>query len=225
MPQSISSRSRSALAATVLLVLASLVLAACGGSAATTSTTATATTNASATGTTTPGATTPGSTTKAPSGAPAANRGHFLALRECLQKNGIALPKRKPGQAPGAGLLPGGVSAPPKGVTAAQYRAALKKCGGGFPARRFGGPVNRLKTPVFRQALAKFAACLRSNGVNIPPPNTSGKGPIFNTKGVNVAGPKFKAAQVKCASVLRSGLRASPGTAKAAAPGGAAPAG
>jgi hypothetical protein len=220
-----SNRSRPAIAATVLLVLASLALAACGGSS--TTTISTATTNASATGSTTTGSTTTGSTgtSKTPTGAAAANRGHFLALRECLQKNGIALPTRKPGQAPSAGLLPGGVPAPPKGVTASQYRAALKKCGGGLPGRRFGGPVNRLKTPSFRQALAKFAACLRSNGVNLPPPNTSGKGPIFNTKGVNVAGAKFKAAQIKCAGVLRSGLRASPGTAKAAAPGGASPAG
>ncbi len=218
MPHSITSRSRPALATSTLLILACLALAACGGST-TTSTTSSAATNASAAS----------GTTKAPGGAPAADRGRFLAVRECLQKNGIVLPKRKPGQAPGAGApgagFPGGAPALPKGVTAAQYQAALKKCGGGLPGRRFGNPVDRFKTPAFRKTLAKFAACLRSNGVNLPAPNTSGKGPIFNTKGVNVAGAKFRAAQVKCAGLLRSGLRASPGTAKAGAPGGAPPAG
>ena len=213
MPDSITSRSRTALATAVLLTLACLALAACGGST-TTSTTSSAATNASASG----------GTTKAPGGAPATDRGRFLAVRECLQKNGIVLPKRKTGQAPGAGF-PGGSPALPKGVTAAQYQAALKKCGGGLPGRRFGNPVNRFNTPSFRKTLAKFAACLRSNGVNLPAPNTSGKGPIFNTKGLNVAGAKFRAAQVKCSGVLRSGLRASPGTAKAGAPGAAPPAG
>ena len=133
-------------------------------------------------------------------------------MRECLQKSGIVLPKRTPGQqAPGAGFLAGGAPQLPKGVTAAQYQAALKKCGGFPNGGRFGGAVTRLKSGQFRQALAKFATCLRENGVNIPAANTSGKGPIFNTRGINVASAKFKAAQLKCASILRKGLRAAPG--------------
>jgi hypothetical protein len=124
----------------------------------------------------------------------------------------------KPGQqAPGAGFLAGGAPQLPKGVTAAQYQTAIKKCGGLPRGGRFGGGANRLKSGAFKGALVKFAACLRANGVNLPAPNTSGKGPIFNTRGVNVASPKFKAAQLKCASVLRNSLRASPG----AGPGGA----
>ena len=57
-------------------------------------------------------------------------------------------------------------------------------------------------------ALSKFAACLRENGVNIPEPNTSGHGPVFNTKGINTASPQFRAATVKCRGVLASALRA-----------------
>ena len=70
----------------------------------------------------------------------------------------------------------------PTGVTRAQYEAALKKCGG---ARLRGRRVAASNSPAFRQALAKFAACMRENGVNVPAPNTSGNGPIFNTKGLN----------------------------------------
>src|ERR1035441_8569871 len=36
----------------------------------------------------------------------------------------------------------------------------------------------RVSSPAFKAALAKFATCLRQNGVNIAPPNTSGKGPV-----------------------------------------------
>lgn len=83
----------------------------------------------------------------------------------------------------------------------------------GARGRRLGRPVNRLNSAAFKHTLAKFATCLRENGVNIPAPNTSGKGPIFNTRGLNVASPKFKAAELKCASIIRSGLRAAPGAA------------
>jgi hypothetical protein len=215
MPRFSSNRSRPALAAVLLLILASLALAACGSSSSassssSTSSTATTATTASASGN---AAATTKATTKGFAGASK----RFLAVRECLQKSGVVLP-RKPGQqAPGAGFLAGGAPQLPKGVTATQYQAALKKCGGLPPSGRFGGD-NRLTSGQFRQTLAKFATCLRENGVNIPAPNTSGKGPIFNTRGINVASPKFKAAQLKCASVLRSGLRAAPGAAPGAPP-------
>jgi hypothetical protein len=95
----------------------------------------------------------------------------------------------------GAGQLP-------KGTTRAQYAAALKKCGGNAFA---GGTSRRFNSPAFKAALAKFATCMRENGVNIPAPNTSGKGPIFATKGLNPSSPQFKAAEVKCSGALRGG--------------------
>jgi hypothetical protein len=88
-------------------------------------------------------------------------------------------------------------------VTRAQYEAALKKCGGG--AFRGGGA--RFKNPVFRQTLTRFAACMRENGVNLPAPNTSGNGPIFDTKGLNTTSSKFAKAQAKCRSALRGAFR------------------
>jgi len=191
---------RPALAVAVLL-LACLGLAACGSSSS-------SSTSSNASATSTNGAT----------GATGRGAGRFAALRECLQKNGITLPKRTPGQRPqgGAGGFLGGAGGPqlPAGVTRAQYEAAVKKCGGAA----FTGAGGRVKSPAFKQALAKFATCMRENGVNVPEPNTSGSGPIFNTKGLDTTSAQFKAAQSKCSKDLA-------GTFRRGAPGGGPPGG
>jgi hypothetical protein len=202
----IHSKSSRPVTAVLVLVLASLVLAACGGSTSTSSTT-TSSASASATTPTTPGT-------------PGAAGGRFAAIRECLQKNGITLPARKPGtrkpgQAPGAGGFLGGGLTLPKGVSKAQYEAAIKKCGG-FPRGGFTGGPRGFNSAAGKQALAKFAACMSENGVKIPAPNTSGKGPIFNTKGIDTSSTKFKQAEIKCRSELldgfgRPGTRGAPG--------------
>jgi hypothetical protein len=209
---------RPAVAALLILLLACIGLAACGGSSSSSSssTAASATSTSPGTG---PGAKGPGSS-------------RFAALRECLQKNGITLPKRptgggRPQRRGGAGgfLGAGGAGASPtlpKGVTRAQYEAAVKKCGGGNFA---GGGARRFNSPVFKAALSKFANCLRENGVKVPAPNTSGKGPIFDTKGLNTRSTQFKAAETKCSSVLRGAFRGGAGRPGAAGPGGGPPAG
>jgi hypothetical protein len=202
MPQIHTSSSKPAIAA-VVLVLASVALAACGSSSSSSPTT-TASTSASATTTTgrSPGA------------------GHFAALRECLQKNGITLPKRTPGQRPSPGTHgfgAGGGPALPQGVTKAQYQAALKKCGvsgGAF----FAGRGGRFNSPAAKQALAKFAACMAGNGVKIPAPNTSGNGPIFNNKGLDTSSATFRNAEAKCSVDLQGEFRASPGGPPSGAP-------
>jgi hypothetical protein len=166
-------------ATALILALAILALAACGGSS-------TSNTGASASTATTGGG----------------RGGRFAAVRECLQKNGITLPKRTPDQRqpPRLGGLLGGGPGPtlPKGVTRAQYEAALKKCG----ASTFRGGDARFNSPVFKQALSKFAACMRENGVSLPAPNTSGNGPIFNSKGLNTSSAQFRSAQAKCQPIL-----------------------
>ena len=191
-----SKRRKPAAAPVLVLLLACIVLAACGSTSKSSSTS----TNASA-ATTTTGATGP-------------KAGRFAAMRECLQKNGITLPKPTPGKRPGPGaggfLGGGGRGGPqlPAGVTHAKYEAAIKKCGGsGFASR--GG--TRFSSPAFKAALAKFATCLRQNGVNVPTPNTSGKGPVFNTKGINTSSAQFRTAESKCRSALVGAFRRGPG--------------
>ena len=205
-----NTRSRGpAAAALLILLLACIGLTACGGSSGSASSnaasTGTTSTGTASTGTTSTSTGTSGGTT----GPGGRSSGRFTAMRECLQKNGVTLPQRSSGSGrpPGAGgFLGGGAGAQlPKGVTRAQYEAALKKCGGGGHFLR-SGPAG-VNNPIFKQALAKFAECLRQNGVNVPTPNTSGKGPVFSTKGLNTSSPQFKAATVKCRGALIGAFR------------------
>ena len=186
--------------AVLILLLAGLLLAACGSSSSSSSSNASASATSAGAG----------------GGATGPRAGRFLALRECLQKNGITLPKRTPGtrRPPGTGgFFGGGADRPlPAGVTRAQYEAALKKCGGS----NFAGPGRLLNSPARVQALTQFAACMRQNGVNLPAPNTSGSGPVFDTKGLNTTSSQFTTAEAKCRSDLQGAF---PGRAGAATGG------
>jgi hypothetical protein len=179
----IKTNRRKPAAAVLVLVLAALVLAACGGSSSTTSSSTAASTAASTT----------------PGGSAGARGGRFSALRECLQKQGITLPRR----AAGTGGLPGSGSGQgrtlPSGVSRAQFEAATKKCGGG----NFAGRGRAVNSPARTKALTAFATCMRTNGVNLPAPNTSGKGPVFNTSGLDTSSAQFKSAEAKCSSTLQ----------------------
>lgn len=182
---------------------ASVTLAACGGasSASNSSSSATSSTN-SGRG--------PGSS-------------QFASLSSCLKKQGITLPSRPSGATggpPGTGT-PGGGFQLPKGVSQSQFQAALKKCGGGNLARGRAAGVNSASA---RAALTKYAACLRKNGINVPAPNTSGNGPVFNTNGIDTSSSKFKSAQSKCQSELK-GVFPGGGGPPAGAANGAPPAG
>jgi hypothetical protein len=210
--------------AILVLLLACLGLAACGSSSSASSTSANAsvTTPAGAGGSTAPGGA--GGT-----GAAGTGLSRFKALRECMQKNGITLPKRTPGQhrPGGTGGFFGGTGGGPQlpaGVTRAQYEAAIKKCGGSAFAGG-GGARARFDSPVFKQAVAKFATCMRENGVNVPAPNTSGSGPVFDTKGIDTSSAQFRTAESKCSSDLRGAFPRRPGLSRATPPGGAPPSG
>jgi hypothetical protein len=191
MPQITSKRLRPAAAGALLVLLAGLLLAACGGG---TSSKSSSSTSAAA---------------KAAAGAGGQFGARGAALRTCLQKSGVTLPKPKTGQrtTPGAGgpFGAGGAAKLPSGVTAAQLRAALKKCGGG----QFRGGKGFAAGGT--QRFAKFAACMRKNGVKLPQPNTSGKGPIFNTKGLDTTSAAFKRADAKCVRELRPSGSPQPG--------------
>jgi hypothetical protein len=52
---------------------------------------------------------------------------------------------------------------------------------------------------------------MRESGIKIGEPNTSGKGAIFNTKGINTTTAAFASAETKCRSDLRGAFGASPG--------------
>ncbi len=135
---------------------------------------------------------------------PSAVEARFAAMRTCLQKDGITLPAHASG-GPGAMFRNPQL---PKGVTRAQYGEALRKCGTAFTGGTSALAKRRFSRTRFSQALVVFADCLRQNGVPVPQPNTSGKGPIFGARGIDTASPKFREARQKCRSTLLAALRA-----------------
>ena len=50
-----------------------------------------------------------------------------------------------------------------------------------------------------------FAKCMRANGVTNFPDPSAGRGPIFNTAGVDTSSPAFRAAQAKCQKFMGGG--------------------
>jgi hypothetical protein len=183
--------------------LASIGIAACGGSGSSKNASA----NVGATSTS-------ASTTNT---GPAGGAARFAAMRSCLQKEGITLPQHQAfqhshgaaGRSPGSGF-PGGSGEfgrhLPKGVSAAKLQSALKKCGGDFPGGFrggfHGGRGGSFKSAKAKTALTAFAACMRENGIKLPAPNTSGQGPVFDTKGLHTSSSQFKSAVQKCRGKL-----------------------
>jgi len=132
---------------------------------------------------------------------------------------------RKPGER--GGFFGGGSTGGPKlpnGVTRQKFQEALQKCGAaaGLRGGRFRGVGPRLNTPAFRKTLASFAACMNEHGVKLPAPNTSGKGPVFDTKGINTQSATFQKAAQTCRSKVHLSFPGA-GGAPPAPGGGAAP--
>jgi hypothetical protein len=179
--------------ALLALALASLGLSACGQSSPSSSASAAAGKSTQSGGSATKQGTASGAAPSVPGAVP------YKALRECLSRNGVSLPRRRRGQrAPGGGIFRGNGSRLPNGVSRAKFEAALKKCGAGARVARRG----RLLTPAYRRAVASFAACMREHGVYLPAPNTSGRGPIFSTPPAARTGPAFHSALRACRGLL-----------------------
>jgi hypothetical protein len=180
------------------LVLASLSVAACGSSS-----------SASSGG--------PGITTTT-----AANQRADVAA--CMRKQGVTLPARpngtgRPGGATGprapragggtGGFLFGGAGAGRGQFNNPKFQAAAKKCGLAFNRNGAGAGgaqrFNPTSNPQFKKSLTKFVACVRKNGYDLPSPNLTGNGPVFDAGKVNRNDPKFTKAAQKCQSLLSLG--------------------
>jgi hypothetical protein len=84
-----------------------------------------------------------------------------------------------------------------------ELQQALKDCGLNLPARPQGG--GNFNPAAMRKQINAYAACVRRNGYDLPQPNTSGNGPVFDSTQVNQNDPKFKAASAKCQNLLPQG--------------------
>jgi hypothetical protein len=190
------------------LLLVSLALAACGGTSSETGASTSARTTASvakgasaSTARTT--ATAPASAAKSKAGSKAAGKpeaaeGLLGALRECIKSKGskkCALPGgggpvqhlhlQIPGGGAHAKALPG---APGKGTAGAHVKAPAIPLPGTTGSQAGGTPG--------KDAFAKFAACLRANGVPVQSASGSGASP---------PSPEVKAAESKCVGYLDGG--------------------
>jgi hypothetical protein len=130
--------------------------------------------------------------------------GNRQQITDCLRKQGVTVPNRPRSasgpQGGGAGFLFGGDQqqrqANPK------FQAAAKKCGLNVNRPR---RVNLASNPQFKQSIEKFVTCVRKNGYDMPAPNLSGNGPVFDSSKVNRKDPKFVKAVTKCQSLLSLG--------------------
>jgi hypothetical protein len=74
---------------------------------------------------------------------------------------------------------------------------------------------------VFKEALTKYAGCLRAHGVDVPNPSSStGSKASLDTKGIDTSSRRFKRAAASCTKTLNEALRTA--AAKAYAPKGSA---
>jgi len=168
------------------------VIAACGSASSSSST-------SSASGTTT-------TTAAASSGAGGANSARRSALVACLKQHGVRLPSRPAGAPPGGGTGTGTTgtgSTPRRGFFGGggafannpKMQEAFKACGAnfGFRGGNFAGRLSHT-------TITKYVTCVRQHGYDLPDPNFSGKGPIFQS---NIrTNPKFMSASKACQSIL-----------------------
>jgi GH24 family phage-related lysozyme (muramidase) len=132
-----------------------------------------------------------------------------LNLAKCLRANGIDVSDSGTTSGAGAGGGAGGIFAALRNYPRAQVEAAEKACkqylAAAFPQTTLTAAQRAART----QELVKYATCMRSHGVDIPDPTTSGGGSF--AFGAGSAGssnfrallntPAYKTANAACASL------------------------
>ena len=108
----------------------------------------------------------------------------------------------------GRGFLGGGFAGGLGAVIRAHPKLAqeIEKCAGlsGAFGRRVGpsgASGFNSSSSADRTEIAKFSACMKAQGINLPTPNFSGHGSVFGTK-VNTSSTAFTTAYAKCRSDL-----------------------
>ena len=104
------------------------------------------------------------------------------------------------------GAPPSGAVGPQGGSGPTQLpenvQKAFQSCGIQPPSFQAGGPPN-VNSSAYRQSVSRYVACVKQNGYDLPAPNLSGNGPIFDESKVNRDDPKFQAASQKCQQLLQ----------------------
>lgn len=114
-----------------------------------------------------------------------------LKLTECMRENGVDVPDDAGGGPGGAGL---------SDADREKARAAIEgPCKELREAAR--GNISEADRQEFRDAFAKFAQCMRDEGIDLPD-ITPGSGPPAGLRSLDRDDPKVQAAQEKCQSEL-----------------------
>lgn len=129
-----------------------------------------------------------------------------LNLAKCLRAHGLNVPDPSAGGG-AAGGGGGGIFRQLAGIPRTQLQAAMQACQQyvkqAFPAANLT-PAQQAQ---FREDFVKYAECMRSHGVNIPDPGSTGTGPTggFGFRGaISPAvrnSPAFQSANTACASL------------------------
>lgn len=129
--------------------------------------------------------------------------------RSCLKEKRAELPESSQGGPPAGGPPEGTppeggppAGGPPQdfGKGGAKMKKAFEECGVELPQGKPEGPP--MNSGAFRKSIKGYVACMGENGVELPEPDLSGKGPVFKESEVDREDPKFKAANEKCQSRL-----------------------
>jgi len=138
-----------------------------------------------------------------------------LNLAKCFRAHGINVPDPSPNGGIGGGLRA------LRGYPQAQVQAAMQACRQYFAQAFPRLNLSPAQQAQFRQAFVKWAACMRSHGIDIPDPTTNGTGG-FGLRGalsnVDRNSPAFQSANQACASLRPRFGRG--GAGGAPAPGG-----
>ena len=80
-------------------------------------------------------------------------------------------------------------------------KEAFEECGVEMPQGKPGGGPD-VNSAAFKKQIKEYVACVRDNGYDLPEPNLSGEGPVFDESEVNQEDPKFKQASEACQGKL-----------------------
>jgi hypothetical protein len=116
-----------------------------------------------------------------------------LKLQECLRKQGLEAPGRGGGNGP-------------LQASAAERRKLQDAIQGPCKEHAQGafGEISEEQRQEFQDAFAKFSACMRKNGIDLPD-ITPGEGPPAGGGGVNRNSAKFRKASEECRELLPNG--------------------
>lgn len=125
--------------------------------------------------------------------------------RSCVEGKGVTVPSPGSGGQPPSGGPPAGGA---NGQDFQKLQQALEDCGVSLPSAPQGG--GSFDPAAMRKQISQYVTCVRQNGYELPSPNTSGNGPVFDSSKVNQNDPKFKAASAKCQNLLPSAPQGAP---------------